>query len=51
MSEAKVKISTDLESLEFKKKIDVRLTKLENYQNLLYKISNRFIATARLFRG
>jgi hypothetical protein len=32
-----------------KKKFDVCLTKLENYQILLDKISHRFLATAKLF--
>ncbi len=48
------KIRTDLESLEFYKFYkfcDVRLTKFENYQILLNKISHRCQATTKLFRG
>jgi hypothetical protein len=44
--EAREKISTHLESLEFLKLFDVRLTKLENYQILLHKNSHRFLVTA-----
>ncbi len=37
-TEAREKISTDLESLEFKKKFDLCLTIFENYLILLSKI-------------
>ncbi len=47
-AEAREKISTDTESLEFKKQIDVSLTKFENYQFLLNKISHRFLVTTKL---
>jgi hypothetical protein len=47
---AEEKISTDLEFLELKK-IDVCLTKFENYQILLNKISHRFQVTTKLFSG
>jgi hypothetical protein len=39
-TEAREKIRTDLESLEFEKIFDVCLTKFENYQILLDKISH-----------
>jgi hypothetical protein len=38
--EAKEKISTDLESLEFYNFFDACLTKFENYQILLYKATD-----------
>jgi hypothetical protein len=37
-----------LESLEFLKFSDVCLTKFENYQILLHKISHRFLLTTYL---
>ena len=40
-----------LESLDFKKILDACLTKLENYQILLNKISHRFLLTTKLLRG
>jgi hypothetical protein len=40
--EAREKISTYLESLEFLKFLDVFLTKFEDYQILLNKISHRW---------
>jgi len=39
------------ESLQFLKFFDECLTKLENYQILLYKISHRFLAITKLFSG
>jgi hypothetical protein len=48
--EAREKISTDLESIELKKK-DICLTKFENYLILLNKISHRFLVTTKLFSG
>jgi hypothetical protein len=48
--EAREKISTDLESLEFKKN-DVGLTKFENYLIVLNKISHRCLVTTKLFSG
>jgi hypothetical protein len=42
------KISTYLESLEF---FDVCLTKMENNQILLNKISGRFLVKTKLFSG
>jgi hypothetical protein len=47
-TKAKEKISTDLESLEF---FDVCLTKFENNQILLNKISHVFLLTTKLFTG
>jgi hypothetical protein len=44
--EAREKISTDLESLEF---IDVCLTKFKSNQILLSQISHRFLVTSILF--
>jgi hypothetical protein len=46
--EAIEKISTDLESLEFYKNFDARLTKLKNNQFSLNKICRRFFATTKL---
>jgi hypothetical protein len=49
---AREKISTDLESLEFQKNFDVCLTKFKkNNQILLNKISHRFLLTTKLFTG
>ncbi len=48
---ARGKISTALESLEFWKFFEVYLTKLKNNQILLNKISHRFLMTTRLFTG
>ncbi len=45
--EAEEKISTDLESLEFY----ACLTKFENYQILLDKISHIFLLATKLFSG
>jgi hypothetical protein len=50
-TEAKEKISTYLESLEFQKFFSVYFTKFENYQILLNKISHRFLVTTKLFSG
>jgi hypothetical protein len=47
-TEAREKISTFLESLEF---FNVCLTKFENYQISLNKISRRFLVTTKLFGG
>ncbi len=47
-TEARVKISTDLESLEF---FYVCSNKLKNYQILLNKMSHRFLVTTKLFSG
>ncbi len=43
------KVSADLESLEFYKNFGVRLTKFENNQILLNKISHRFLLTTKLY--
>ncbi len=48
---AKEKIRTVLESLESQKSFDVGLTKFENYQILLNKISHGFLVTPKLFSG
>jgi hypothetical protein len=45
------KRSTYLESLEFKEKFDACLTKFENYQILLNKISHIFLAKTKLLSG
>jgi hypothetical protein len=45
------KISTDMESLEFKKFFDVSFAKFENYQILLNKIGRRFLLTTKPFSG
>ncbi len=45
------KIRTYLESLEFQKFFDIRLTEFENNQILLNKISYRFLVTTKLFSG
>ncbi len=50
-AEASEKISTDLESAEIKKKFDLYLTKLENYQILPSKSSQKFLVTTKLFTG
>ncbi len=47
-TEAREKISTYLEFLEF---FDAYLTKFENYQILLNKVSHRFLVTTTLFSG
>ncbi len=44
-AEARERISTYLEYLEFKKFFEACLTKFENYQILISKISRRFLAT------
>jgi len=49
--EAREKISTDLESLEFLKCFDVGLNKFRNNQILLNKISHRFLLRTKLFTG
>ena len=48
---ARQKISTALESLEFWKFFEVYLTKFKNNQILLNKISHRFLLTTKLFTG
>ncbi len=48
-TEARAKLSTDLESFEFQKFFDVCFTKLENNQILLNKIIHRFLVTTKLF--
>jgi hypothetical protein len=50
-TEAREKISTNLESSEFETCFDVCLTKLKNNQILLNKIVHRFILTTKLFIG
>ncbi len=47
-TEAREKISTDLNTLEFEKLFDVCLTKIENNQILRNKISHRFLMTNKL---
>ncbi len=49
MTAAIGKISTDLEFLEFKKIIDVGLTKFKNKQILFNKIIHIFLVTTKLF--
>jgi hypothetical protein len=41
--------TTELESFEFYKKIDVCVTNFENYQILPNKISHRYLVTTELF--
>jgi hypothetical protein len=48
-TEAREKISTDLESLELKN--DVYFTKFKNNQIFLVKISHRCLLTAEIFTG
>ncbi len=50
-TEDREKISTDKESLEFKKFFDVCSTKFENYQILRDRISHGFIVTTNQFSG
>ena len=50
-ADARDKISIDLESLGIQKIFDVCLTKVENYKNLLNKISHRFLVTTKLYSG
>jgi hypothetical protein len=49
--EAREKISTYLESLEFYKNFDACLTKFVNYQILLNKINHIFPVTTKVFSG
>ncbi len=48
---AREKINTDLESFELSNFVDACLTKFENNQILLNKISHRFLLTTKLFSG
>jgi hypothetical protein len=50
-TKAREKISTDLESLEFKKNFDACLTNFKNYHILLNKITQSFQLTTNLFIG
>ncbi len=50
-AKAREKISTDLESFEFKKYFDVCLAKLKYNQILLNNISHIFLLTTKLFTG
>jgi hypothetical protein len=50
-TKAREKFSTDLESLEFKKKFDACLTKFKHNKILLNKINRIFLPTAKLFTG
>ncbi len=50
-TEAREKIRTYLESLELKKLFDACLTKFENYQISLNKISHTFLMTTKLSSG
>jgi hypothetical protein len=50
-TEAREKVSTYLESLEFQKIFDVSLTKFENHQILLNKMNHRFLVTTKLYSG
>ncbi len=50
-TEAREKICTYLESLEFHNFFDACLTKFENDQILLNKISHRFLVTNKLLSG
>jgi len=47
----KNKQSTYLESLEFSKNFDERLSKFENYQILLNNINHKFLVPTKLFIG
>jgi len=47
-TEARDKISADLDPVEFMNCFDKCLTKFENYQILIYKISHRFLRTTKL---
>jgi hypothetical protein len=47
-TEAREKISTNLESLEFQQFVDAHLTKFKNNQISLNKMSHRFLVRARL---
>ncbi len=49
-TDARVKISGDLEFLEIKINFDIRLTKFEIYQVLPNKFSHRFLVTTKLFK-
>ncbi len=49
--EAREKISTDLESLEFKKNFDILKTKSKNGNILLNINSHLFVLTNKLFIG
>jgi hypothetical protein len=51
ITEAREKISTDWETVEFYLFLYICLTKFENYQILLNKISHRYLATTKLFGG
>jgi hypothetical protein len=48
-TEARERIRTDLDSLKLDTSFDACLTKFENYQILLNKISHRFLVTTKLF--
>jgi len=50
-TEAREKISTYLESLEFQKIFDIGLTRFENPQFLLNKMNHRFLVTTKLYSG
>ncbi len=50
-TEAREEISTYLETLNFYKFLDTCLTKFENYQNLLNKISHKFLVATKLLSG
>jgi len=51
ITEGREKISTDLESLEFKTFFDVCLTKFEKHQILLNKVSTRCLVTTKVLSG
>jgi hypothetical protein len=50
-TEAREKISADLESLDFSKNFDACVTIFKNNRILLYKIGHRFLLTTKLFTG
>ncbi len=50
-AEAREKISTDFESVEFYIIFDMCLTKFENYQIPLNKIIPRYLVTTKLYTG
>jgi hypothetical protein len=50
-TEAREKINSNLESLEFLKFLDVGFTEYKNNEILLHKISHRFPGTTKLITG
>ncbi len=50
-TEAREKVTTYLQSVQFKKFFNVCFAKFKNYQILLNRISRRFLLTTKLFIG